>query len=51
MLIALNVLMLAWLIVTWVKRGFFAALNLFAYGVVASLGTVYYLQDLGRLAG
>ena len=49
MFVALNILALVWVIATWVKSGFFAALNLWLYGVLVGFGTMVYLAQSGRL--
>lgn len=44
MLIALNLLYFVWLIVTWIKGGFLAALNLFAFGLLVAVIIVMHVR-------
>lgn len=50
MMIALNILSVAWIIVTWVRGGFLAALNVFAYGVLVAFTLLTFFESVGCLS-
>ena len=49
MMIALNLLTIAWIIATWVRSGFLAALNVFAYGTLVALTLLVFFESIGCL--